>query len=131
MNIDAVCDRIRQDYANFPHNQSYELYAGDVFFQDPLNRFRGVDRYRNMIGFIDRWFKVPRLTLHSLEQQSQNEFQTRWTLSWIAPLPWQPPMTISGWTDYRLNEDGKIIAHIDYWNCSRLEVLGQVFGLVN
>ena len=128
MDITEVCDRIRQDYANFPHGQSYDLYAADVFFQDPLNRFNGVDRYREMIGFINRWFRHPRLELHSLELQSTHGFQTRWTLSWTAPFPWQPAMAISGWTDYRLNDTGQIISHIDYWNCSRWDVLKQVFG---
>lgn len=128
VSIQAVCDRIRQDYANFPNDQSYDLYAQDVFFKDPLNQFRGVDRYREMIGFISRWFQTPKLALHALEQQSENTFQTQWTLSWVAPLPWQPPMSISGWTDYRLNEAGEIVSHIDYWDNSRLEVLGQVFG---
>ncbi|NER85383.1 MAG: DUF2358 domain-containing protein [Leptolyngbya sp. SIO1D8] len=127
MSIDEVCDLIRQDYDDFPNHQSYDLYAEGVFFQDPLNRFQGVDRYREMIGFIARWFQTPRLELHSLEQQSEIAFQTRWTLSWIAPFPWKPAMSISGWTDYRLNEAGQIISHIDYWHCSRLDVLKQVF----
>lgn len=126
MDIADVCDRIRQDYARFPHDQSYDLYAENVFFQDPLNRFHGVERYREMIGFIARWFQDPRLELHALEPQSADSFQTHWTLSWVAPLPWKPAMVISGWTDYRLNDKGQIISHIDSWNCSRLDVLKQV-----
>jgi len=129
MDLQLVCDRIRQDYANFPHDQSYDLYAEDVFFKDPLNQFQGVDKYQEMIGFIAKWFERPRLDLHDLEIQSNQAFQTRWTLRWTAPLPWQPAMAIPGWTDYRLNEDGKIISHVDYWHCSRWQVLGQVFGL--
>lgn len=129
MSIDETCDRIRQDYANFPKHQSYDLYAEEVFFQDPLNRFTGVERYRNMIQFINRWFKHPQLDLHHLEKTGEAAFRTHWTLSWIAPLPWQPKIAIPGWTEYRLNEAGKIESHIDYWKCSRLEVLGQVFGL--
>lgn len=128
MNIEAVCDRIRQDYAQFPQHQSYDLYAADVFFQDPLNRFRGVERYRRMIAFIARWFQQPKLLLHSLEIQSERQFQTRWTLQWVAPLPWHPAIAISGWTDYRLDDSGKIISHIDRWDCSRLDVLRQVFS---
>lgn len=128
MDIDAVCDRIRQDYANFPNDQSYDLYADDVYFQDPLNRFHGAERYRKMIGFIDHWFQEPNLELHGLEKTSERTFQTRWTLSWITPLPWKPQIAIPGWTEYRLNDEGKIVSHIDYWNCSRLAVLGQVFG---
>jgi hypothetical protein len=129
MDLSAVGDRLRQDYANFPKQQSYDLYAEDVLFQDPLNRFHGVDRYRQMIAFIDRWFQHPHLQLHSLEQTAPDALKTRWTLSWITPLPWKPPIAISGWTDYRFNQAGQIIAHIDYWDCSRLAVLGQVFGI--
>jgi hypothetical protein len=129
MDIDAVCDRIRQDYANFPDQQSYDLYAKDVYFQDPLNQFKGVDRYRDMIGFIARWFRQPHLELHTLEKTSDHSFQTQWTLSWITPVPWQPRISIPGWTEYRLNETGKIMSHIDYWKCSRWDVIAQVFRL--
>ena len=129
MNIDAVCDRIRQDYANFPDQQSYDLYATDVYFRDPLNEFNGVDRYREMIGFIARWFQQPNLELHTLEKTSDHTFQTQWTLSWITPVPWQPQISIPGWTEYRLNNAGQIVSHIDYWKCSRWNVLTQVFGM--
>lgn len=127
MDIAEVGDRIRQDYASFPESQSYELYAKDVFFQDPLNKFSGVEQYRDMVGFIARWFQNIKLDLHSLEPQSANTFHTRWTLSWIAPLPWQPAMQIPGWTEYQLNEAGLIKSHIDHWDCSRLDVLKQAF----
>ncbi|MEM6839317.1 MAG: DUF2358 domain-containing protein [Cyanobacteria bacterium P01_C01_bin.120] len=129
MDIATVCDRIRQDYANFPERQSYELYAADVYFRDPLNEFTGVNQYREMIGFITRWFQQPQLDLHRLEQISDRSFKTEWTLSWIVPAPWRPSVAIPGWTEYQLNDAGQIVSHIDTWNCSRWQVLGQVFGL--
>ena len=129
MNIDAVCDRIRQDYARFPADQSYDLYAEDVYFRDPLNEFTGVDQYQDMIGFIAKWFQQPQLDLHRLEKTGDRTFETYWTLSWITPLPWQPTVAIPGWTEYRLNDTGQIVSHVDYWNCSRWAVLGQIFGL--
>lgn len=129
MNIEAICDRIRQDYANFPADQSYDLYAEDVYFRDPLNEFTGVDQYQEMIGFIAKWFQQPQLELHRLEKTSDRTFETYWTLSWVTPLPWKPVVAIPGWTEYRLNDAGKIASHVDYWNCSRWAVLGQIFGL--
>ncbi len=125
--MDEVCDRIRQDYANFPKHQSYELYAESVYFQDPLNRFTGVERYRQMIHFIDRWFRSPQLELHGLTPTSPQTFETRWTLRWVAPLPWQPALAINGWTEYQLNDAGQIITHIDHWDTPPLSVLGQLF----
>ncbi len=127
MSIEAVSDRIRQDYGRFPHDQSYDLYAPDVYFQDPLNRFRGVARYQAMIAFMQRWFLEPTLELQSLELLTPKSFRTHWTLRWIAPLPWQPRMAIAGWTDYKLDDRDRIVAHIDYWHCSRWDVFKQLW----
>jgi hypothetical protein len=30
-----LLDQIRADYQQFPHHQSYHLYAEDVYFKDP------------------------------------------------------------------------------------------------
>lgn len=124
-----ILDQIRLDYQRFPDDQSYHLYAEDVYFKDPLNQFRGVDRYRRMIGFINRWFKDVDLQLHGIEYANPSQIDTRWTLSWVAPVPWQPLMSIPGHSELGLGEDGKVISHIDYWDCSRLSVLKQLFAL--
>jgi hypothetical protein len=121
-----ILDQIRLDYQRFPHDQSYHLYAEDVYFQDPLNRFRGIDRYQRMIGFISRWFKEIDLQLHAIDYVSPTQINTRWTLSWVAPVPWQPPMSIPGRSELGLGADGTIVSHIDYWDCSRLAVLKQL-----
>ncbi len=117
---------LQEDYRRFPDDQSYDLYANDVYFKDPMNEFRGCDRYRQMIGFIKQWFTDPRLDLHNI-QQAGKEIRTDWTLSWTTPLPWKPRIAIDGWSELRLNDDGLIESHIDYWDCSRLDVLKQHF----
>lgn len=122
-----LVEALREDYARFPKNQSYDLYATDVVFQDPMNRFRGVDRYRGMIQFIETVFLNVRMDLHSIEQ-IDDEIQTRWTLSWNAPLPWKPRMAISGRSELTVNSEGLISSHIDYWDCSRLDVVKQIFN---
>jgi hypothetical protein len=47
--------------------------------------------------------------------------------SWTTPLPWRPRIAIPGWSELKLNADELIISHIDYWDCSRLDVLKQHF----
>ena len=116
---------LRDDYQHFPTNQTFSIYAEDVFFKDPLNQFRGLKRYQQTIVFIERWFLNPTLDLHSI-QQTDNQIETRWTLSWNAPLPWQPRLSIDGWSELTLNDEGLIASHIDYWNCSRLDVPKQL-----
>lgn len=129
-----ILDRIKQDYQRFPAEQSYDLYAEEVYFQDPLNRFRGIDRYRKMIGFIEKWFVDLHLELHCIEREqslsiaeSQDLIISRWTLSWTAPFPWRPRLVIKGWSELQLNDEALIISHIDYWECSRLDVVKQLF----
>lgn len=117
---------LKDDYRRFPNDQTYEIYADDVYFKDPMNEFRGRDRYRQMIGFIKQWFSNPRLDLHDIQQNGQ-EIRTDWTLRWTTPLPWKPHISIDGWTELRINDDGLIESHIDYWHCSRLDVLKQHF----
>lgn len=120
-----LLDALTADYAKFPKDQSYDLYATDVFFKDPLTSFRGIQRYRQMIHFIERWFVDVRMELHDL-QQVDNQIQTRWSLHWIAPVPWKPRMCISGRSELVINEAGLIQSHIDYWDCSRWNVLQQL-----
>ena len=119
---------LQQDYQRFPDNQTYSIYAPDVFFQDPLNRFRGVERYKLMINFIKTWFIAVKMDLHDIHQEGDT-IETKWTLSWNTPLPWKPRIAIPGWSELRLNSQGLIASHIDYWNCSRLDVVKQHFTI--
>ena len=119
---------LKEDYQRFPLNQTYSIYAKDVFFKDPLNQFRGVARYKQMINFINNWFRDPNMDLHEI-QQSEDIIKTRWTLSWTTPLPWHPRIAIPGWSELKLNAEELIISHIDYWECDRLDVLKQHFFL--
>jgi hypothetical protein len=121
-----IIEILKQDYQRFPVNQTYSIYAPDVYFQDPLNKFRGVKRYQEMINFIQTWFLNPKMDLHNIERLG-NTIKTEWTLSWNTPVPWKPRISITGWSELGLNSENLIISHIDYWNCSRLDVIKQHF----
>ncbi len=119
-----IIQTLQRDYQNFPHNQSYDIYDSQVYFQDPLQSFQGLVRYQKMIGFLDRWFKEIHLQLHHIEQQ-EDLITIQWTLSWCSPLPWKPQLTISGHSELKLNSQGLICSHIDYWQCSKWQVIRQ------
>ena len=131
MNIIQI---LKEDYQRFPRDQTYEIYAKDVYFKDPMTEFRGIKRYQSMIGFMTHWFQNIQMELHHIEQISdrteppRDRIETRWTLSWTTPLPWQPRIAISGRSELMLNEQNLIISHIDYWDCSRWDVLRQHFS---
>ncbi len=121
-----IVKTLKQDYQNFPDNQTYEIYAEDVYFKDPLNEFRGIQRYQKMIGFLGSFFKDVNLELHDIGQ-TENKIKTEWTLKMTSPLPWKPRLSIPGWTELKLNQDNLIVSHIDYWHISRFNVLQQNF----
>lgn len=122
-----IIEVLKEDYQRFPVNQTYSIYAQDVYFQDPMNKFRGIERYKLMIKFIETWFFNLKFDLHDIRRLGDT-ITTEWTLSWNTPLPWKPRISISGWSELRLNSENLIVSHIDYWNCSRLDVLKQHFN---
>jgi hypothetical protein len=119
-----ILETLKADYQRFPVNQTYNIYAKDVYFQDAVFKFRGLELYKWMIKFIQTFFLNLKMDLHNIQQQ-ENTIKTEWTLSWDAALPWKPRISISGWSELRLNNEGLIISHIDYWHCSQLDVLKQ------
>ncbi|CDN11811.1 hypothetical protein RintRC_3787 [Richelia intracellularis] len=124
----SIVEILKQDYQTFPINQTYSIYADDVYFQDPLNKFSGIDRYQKMIGFMQQWFLNPKMDVHDIQQQ-ENTIKTEWTFSWNTPLPWKPRISISGWSELLVNSQNLIVSHIDYWHCSPINVLKQhLFG---
>jgi hypothetical protein len=123
-----ILETIKQDYARFPAAQTYSIYAPNVHFRDPVYDFHGIDRYKDMIKFITTWFRNLKLELHSIEQKADT-ITTTWTMSWQAPLPWQPVITVSGWTELKLDQNQQICAHYDYWHCTKWDVIKQHFKL--
>jgi hypothetical protein len=117
---------LKLDYDRFPNHQTFSLYAEDVYFKDPMTQFRGRERYEQMIGFIQTWFRNCKMDVHDL-RQTGNQIRSDWTLHWNTPLPWQPAIAISGWSELTLNDQGLISSHIDYWHCSRWDVVKQHF----
>lgn len=123
---DNIIEILTQDYQRFPVDQTYSIYAEGVFFKDPLNEFYGVDRFKSMIGFMQKYFRQLHMDLHEIYQK-EDTIYTRWTLNWITPLPWQPAIAIPGRSELKINEEQLIVAHIDYWDISPWQVLQQHF----
>jgi hypothetical protein len=121
-----ILEILQADYQRFPKNQTYSIYAEDVYFKDPMSEFRGRDRYQRTIQFIDTWFIDPKLDLHNI-QRNGNQIRSDWTLNWTTPLPWKPRIAIVGWSELEVNQQDLIISHLDYWHCSRFDVLKQQF----
>ena len=124
--VQEIMAIVAEDYRRFPQAQTYELYAPDVYFKDPVYEFRGLDQYRKMIGFITTWFADLSLELHAITAQ-ENVIRTEWTMRWRGPLPWRPAIAVSGWTELVVNERGQIVSHRDWWHISRWDLIRQHF----
>ncbi|MDJ0902825.1 MAG: DUF2358 domain-containing protein [Xenococcus sp. MO_188.B8] len=122
----ALVQIIKQDYQNFPNEQTYSIYAEDVYFEDPLNKFQGITRYQKMIGFLGRFFHNIDLELHNISQE-KNIIKTEWTLKMTSSLPWKPRLVIPGWSKLTINQENLITAHCDFWNIAPIKVLLQNF----
>lgn len=125
-----IIDILKQDYQQFPNHQTYSIYADNVYFKDPMNQFKGLERYQQMINFMKTWFLDIQLDLHDITQ-IDHTIETSWTLSWTTPLPWKPRISIPGRSELKLNAHNLIESHIDYWDCSRLDVVKQLFLVKN
>jgi Uncharacterized conserved protein (DUF2358) len=119
-----IIEILKNDYARFPADQTYDIYAENVYFQDPMNKFRGIQRYREMIGFMATWFEEIKMDVHSIDRQGER-IETRWTLHWTTPLPWRPRIAIPGKSELTLDSSDRVISHIDYWEISKLDVIWQ------
>lgn len=117
---------LRKDYARFPDNQTYDIYADDVYFKDPLNEFRGVKKYQAMIKFIGTFFGNVKMEVKDVTKQG-DLIKTEWTLNMTSPLPWKPRLSIPGWSELKIDRDNLITSHVDYWHISPWSVLRQNF----
>ena len=117
---------LNQDYQQFPENQTFEIYAEDVYFKDPLNEFRGVKKYKAMIKFLGSFFNDIEMEVHNVTTKDTT-IKTEWTLNMTSPLPWKPRLSIPGWSELEVSEDNLITSHIDRWYISRWNVLTQNF----
>ena len=124
--LNDLVEILKEDYARFPENQTYDIYADDVYFKDPLNEFRGVKKYQGMIKFIGTFFGNVEMEVKDVSQQG-NLIKTEWTLNMTSPLPWKPRLSIPGWSELKINQDNLIASHVDYWHISPWLVLRQNF----
>jgi hypothetical protein len=124
-----LLETIKADYDRFPENPTYSIYAENVHFKDPVYDFYGLKKYQEMINFLSKWFKNLSLELHEITE-NENQIDTRWTMSWNSPLPWQPFVSVSGRSELKI-ENNLIIGHYDYWDISKWDLIKQHFKIKN
>lgn len=97
------------------------LYDAGVAFQDPLNRFRGAEKYAANIRFLGESvvFSDADIVLHDawcVSVDGKEAVRTRWTLGMTVGLPWRPRVVFSGTSDYVVGGEGTVVEHLDRWD---------------
>jgi hypothetical protein len=113
----------------FERDLSYDIYTPDIFFQDPVNTFKGKFNYRIVFWTLrfhgQLFFTQIHFDLHDVQPTEPNIIVANWTVRGILRLPWKPRLFFNGYSTYKLNQAGLIYEHIDTWDRPPMEILKQ------
>ncbi|KAK4414238.1 hypothetical protein Salat_2836800 [Sesamum alatum] len=132
-NVDDVLSIIRFDYekAYFVTGLfTSAIYADDCTFEDPTIKFQGKDLYARNLSLLLPFLLNPSIQLKRIEKglDSEKEFiVASWKLRTYLRLPWKPLISVDGRTIYDLDEEFRIVRHVERWNISALEAIIQIF----
>ncbi|MGE0252088.1 MAG: nuclear transport factor 2 family protein [Dongiaceae bacterium] len=110
-----------------------QLAAADMYFEDPFNKFTGVEK---LIALYQKMYQVmdnPRFViLHSAA--SGNQAYIHWHMFYYLKGKKQEHK-IDGISLAVFSEGGKLISHIDYWDAgqavyAQIPVLGSIIRFI-
>ncbi|MGJ5673109.1 MAG: DUF2358 domain-containing protein [Nostochopsis sp.] len=130
--IDQNIETLRHDLPTlFERDISYNIYTQNIYFKDPVNKFKGKINYRIIfwtLRFHARlFFTEIYFDLHDLSQSSEDIILATWTVRGVLRVPWKAHIFFNGYSTYRLNQDALIYEHIDTWDRKPGEILQQFF----
>ncbi|MGE5655482.1 MAG: DUF2358 domain-containing protein [Actinomycetota bacterium] len=113
----------------FEKDISYAIYTQDIYFQDPVNKFKGKLNYRIIfwtLRFHARlFFTEIYFDLHEVGQIDSSTILAKWTVRGVLRVPWKARIFFNGYSTYKLNQEGLIYEHIDTWDRTPGEILKQ------
>ena len=130
LQVNRAMETLKKDLPTlFEKDISYEIYAKDIYFQDPINKFKGKFNYHIIfwtLRFHARlFFTQIYFDLHDVSQTAQDTILANWTVRGVLRVPWKARIFFNGYSTYTLNKDGLIYNHIDTWDRKPSEILKQ------
>ncbi|AES61264.1 putative NTF2-like domain-containing protein [Medicago truncatula] len=131
--VEDVLIIIKSDYDNdyfVTGNFTSSIYTENCIFEDPTIKFSGRDLYARNLKLLVPFFDCASIKLLKIEKEVESDtnfLRASWKLRTNLKLPWRPLIAIDGSTSYELNEDFKIVRHVESWNVSALEAVLQIF----
>jgi hypothetical protein len=115
----------------FEKDISYNIYTKDVYFQDPVNKFKGKINYRIIFGTLrfhgQLFFSEIYFDLHDVGQTAPDTIVANWTVRGVLRVPWKARIFFNGYSTYKLDKEGLIYEHVDTWDRKPGEILQQFF----
>lgn len=132
LQINRVIETLKQDLPTlFERDITYNIYTKDIYFQDPVNKFKGKINYRIIfwtlrfharLFFTEIYFDV-----HDVKHKSEDIILANWTVRGVLRVPWKAKVFFNGYSTYKLTQDNLIYEHIDTWDRKPSEILKQFF----
>ena len=127
-----VIETLKQDLPTlFEQDISYDIYTKDIYFQDPVNKFKGKINYRIIFWTLrfhaKLFFTQIYFDLHDVKQVEDDIILANWTVRGVLRVPWQARIFFNGYSRYKFNQDCSIYEHIDTWDRKPSEILQQFF----
>lgn len=134
--VEKAIETLKQDLPTlFEQDITYDIYTRDIYFQDPVNRFKWKFNYRIIfwtLRFHARlFFTEIYFDLHDVKQTQDRIIKAYWTVRGTLRLPWKSRIVFNGDSTYKLTQDGLIYNHLDTWDRKPSEILKQFFRKVD
>ena len=130
LQIEQLITTLQQDLPTlFEQDISYEIYTNDIYFRDPVNKFKGKFNYRLIFWTLrfhgQLFFTQIAFDLHDVSESDNDTILATWTVRGVLRVPWQAKLLFNGYSTYKLNADGLIYEHIDTWDRKPGDILQQ------
>ncbi|WP_414549531.1 DUF2358 domain-containing protein [Anabaena sp. CCY 0017] len=130
LQIEQVIKTLQEDLPTlFEKDISYDIYTQDIYFQDPVNKFKWKFNYRIIfwtLRFHARlFFTQIYFDLHEVSQPAKDTILAKWTVRGVLRVPWKAKLFFNGYSTYKLNQHTLIYEHIDTWDRQPGEILKQ------
>ena len=110
------------------------IYAPDAWFKDPFNEVTGLPAIKHLFAHMFVQVDDPHFVITQHMQQEEVAFMT-WEFYFRMKHFSKDSQCIRGATHFRLDKDGYITSHRDYWDAAeelyeKLPVLGSFMRLL-
>lgn len=92
-----------------------EVYAAEAIFIDPFNTLSGLESVRAVYQHMFDTLEQPKFVVTTIVADARRAFMT-WDFHFLRN---DEAMSISGCTQFELDDHGRIILHRDYWDAAQ------------